>query len=286
MSLDFGLQRFDKRGRSSPKHARVLDDLLNAIREGLPANDDRYGVRRRGSKSLDLQLASGVGTVRPDHAAFNLNNLEDDDLKLVYAIARTGDMVVITEDGSVIVTDSKQREHVPQDLGSDNKGLPVARSWKELARLLRTKAGPALTYRDQVIASYEGTERADAGPPPTGGAGTTAVYVQPREGEKEMQQLRRLFKATDRFIAGRAGRRIEGTIGGLSWSLRVPTGELFIGCVVTGDVPDWMEFFRDYSRGEKRCFGTIEDRGTKFVVNDGRAFPMDECKLRRLTDAD
>lgn len=287
MSLDFGMQRFDESGEMSPKHPRVLEDILASVREAFPPGDERYSVRKRGGKSLEVQLASGIGTIRADHAAFNVHDLDkDEDVRVIYAIAKAGDMVVIIEDGSPILTDPEQRARLPDALVSVENRVPVAKGWKELARLLRAVAVPAAAYREKVLAAYEAEPQVEPGSPPTGDQGETAIYVQPRAGEKEMQQLRRLFKAADKFVAGRGGRRIEGTIGGLSWLLRIPTGEMFIGCVVTGDVPDWMEFFRAYARDEKRCFGTIEGEGTKFVVNDGRTFSVNKCELRRLTDDD
>ena len=284
MSLDFGMQRFDEAGDASPKHPRVLADILAAAREAFPQGDDRYDIRQRG-KLARVQLASGIGTIRADHAAFNLHDLDENgDLRVIHAIARAGDMVVITEDGCPILTDPRQRARLPEDWVGAQDRVPVAKVWKGLARLLRKATGPATAYREKVVASYE--SQVEAGPPPTGGAGTTAVYVQPREGEKEMQQLRRLFKFTDTYVAERGGRQIAGTIGGLSWSLRTPTGELFIGCVVTGDVSDWMEFFKAYANAEHRCFGMIEGKRTKFVIDDGRTFGIGECELRRLNDED
>lgn len=281
MSYDFGMERFDIKGETAPKHPRVLDDILIAIQQVIPPGSNRYLVEKRGRKTLEVQLASGLGVVHPDHAAFNIHDFDHDtDLQVLYAIARAGDMVVFTEGNTHILTNPKQRRYLP-DYGFKYE-VHLARNWQALALLLREDADPAAEYRKQVDAQYENVIA--AGQPPNGGTHDTAVYVQPRKGEMALDHLDRLFSEVGRFFARRGNRRSDGWISGTCWSLRIPTGECFLGYEVRGNLRDWMQFFRAHSKAGDCRYGRIDAAGKKFVLDDGRVYPMKKCVLRQRGD--
>ncbi|HMP08696.1 MAG TPA: hypothetical protein PJ982_20305 [Lacipirellulaceae bacterium] len=287
MSFDLGLQRFGEGGKCAPKHTEVLEDMLAATRAAIDSEGSDCWIGSEEPNAFNVEMPGAQGTVKPDHALFQVQELDETTLRVIHAIAKTGDMAVMVEGGhyKAVLTDSKQRENLPSDWISKNDAIPVATTPKRLGQLIRSAFDAAEAYRQKVISSYDDTEPLDPSPWGVTDPSERLLYVQARRREKAITQLNHCFKHyRHEFLPGRVGLPAAGGSRGFGWSVRLPTGELFYGIMSSGDHAGWARVIKAFASSEDRLTATVE--GDRFVLDDGRSFPLNECEPRRLTDED
>jgi hypothetical protein len=284
------MQRFDESGDGAPKHAGVVEDMLRAARAAIPADAAEYAVERCRSDGFEVALVAGTGTVYAEHAAFQLQDLREPDLRVVHAIASAGDMTIIIEGGpyKVILTDPKQLDRLPDGWAEASDPTPIAATVAQFVQLLRSVFDGHELYRQKVVGLYAEAGPADPSPWTTGDPEHRIIYIESRNRERAITQQNRLFKFYDKTVVPeRNGMYVEGSCGGFSWVVELPSGEQFYGFRTRGDHDGWMRVFKAFVAVEDRLIGTIEGGESgkgRFVCDDGRIFPLSECTCKVLTE--
>src|SRR5262245_37395397 len=139
MSFEIMLARFGPSGEEVPKHPNVLRDLERIAREltGKAGEEDAFSLAADGG-SFDIDLPGGTATVGPTFAQFPIQELDPLTLRVVFEIARAGDMAIMTEGGDnpAILTDPAQRPRLPE-VWRDGSATPVCTSPEHLGQLLQ-----------------------------------------------------------------------------------------------------------------------------------------------------
>jgi SMI1 / KNR4 family (SUKH-1) len=111
------------------------------------------------------------------------------------------------------------------------------------------------------------------------------VYVQARRRERPRTQWNRWNKHyANEFEPRGIGLPTRGSIGGFSWTIQLPSGERFYAFSTHGDHECWMNAINAFASAEGRLIGTIEGNGERFVLDDGRTFPLSETSCEPLAD--
>ncbi|WP_083251869.1 MULTISPECIES: hypothetical protein [Pseudomonas] len=116
-------------------------------------------------------------------------------------------------------------------------------------------------------------ERADARVVPgTDGASTReAIYFSDDGKSKFRKQFKNITCFTEPPNA---------TCGGINEAgcdITPPDGPLFHAAIYHGDLSGWRKDIEEGARGLGLLLARIE--GDKFVISDGRSFPLSECKI-------
>lgn len=101
--------------------------------------------------------------------------------------------------------------------------------------------------------------------------GVEVVYYQ----DDKRATPKKLFKS---FLDGLSFR--NATSGGRvsdSCSIRSPDGLLFRAMSYHGDLAGWRKDIEEGAKGLGLLLACIE--GDKFIISDGRSFPLSECKI-------
>jgi hypothetical protein len=287
MSFDLVLARYDEGGTNSPKAPGVLAELHRAAELAL-APDAVSAVHDDG---FEVELEMGSGSVNARHAVFQVAEFGKRDIRLIYDLARAGDMVLILEGGNprVILTDPKQRPNLPRDWVGEQESTPVATSAAHLGRLMHKALAEPEAYRSRVAQSYDkhSSQPLNSAPWKSSNYRDRVVYVQARRRERPITQLNKYFKHYDSlYKAGGADLPRGGFLGGFGWIVQLPSAELFYGFATQGDHEGWMKTVRSFASAEARLVGWIEGEGERFVCDDGRSFPLTECACRPQTAED
>ena len=260
MSIEIGLQRIDEAGAAGPRRIGVLGELRQAAQRVLAEAErlDDTTVADDG-KSFTVMVPGGTASVYESCAVFPLVKLDSLWLRMVFAIARTGDMIVVG-DGLEILTDPAQPRPawVP-----DDKVMPVCSSPDELRLLIDPWHQRISRYADEMR-----RELSEAGlakpseriPGLIEDSQSATIYVQLRSDESTLD----LWDASGRFY--RVTRRDHSpgvpTLGGKrgsNWLICTPTGEVFNPIIVKGDKEGWLTLLGNFASSQSRLTGRIEN---------------------------
>lgn len=110
------------------------------------------------------------------------------------------------------------------------------------------------------------------------------IYIEARPGETALTHRRAVAKAYRAAL--KAGIGIfpqSGLMGTTRWQLELPTGEVFFALCVGGDKEAWLSALRRCATSAGRMAGRIVD-WRSFVLEDGRRFPLADCKCTRVKE--
>ena len=277
MSIEIGLQRISANGAAGPRHADVLSELRQTA-HGVLAESQRLDdtTMADDGQSFTVMVPGGTATIYDSCAVFPLVRLDPFWLRMVYAVARTGDMIVVG-DGLAILTDPAQPR--PAWVSAD-KVVPVCASPDELRIILTPWYKGISRYADEMRRELSQKFPVRASKPIPGlheDSQSAVIYVQLRGNETALDLLDasgRFYRAAIRdrapSVPTRGGRR------GTAWCLHTPTGEVFSASIVTGDTKHWVKLLEDFAASQSRLFGRVVN-GDTFVVSDGQSFALDTC---------
>src|SRR5262249_55499443 len=145
-----------------------------------------------------VELEDGVGIVHASHAVFQLQELEKRTLRVLYEIAKAGDVFVRVEGGQhqAILTNSRQRQNLPPDwIGADDS-TPLAKTPSQLGQLIRGAVDAHESYRRKVVSIYDEQSPQSIDPTPwsTLNPEERVIYLQARRRERCITQTNRSEK--------------------------------------------------------------------------------------------
>jgi hypothetical protein len=295
MGFEIVLARFDEKGGDSPKHPAVQADLLRAA-QGVVAGKGTISLEAGG---FVVQLDQCSGQVRANHASFECEAPGRREMRLIYEIARTGDMVVMLEGGKyrAILTDARQRGRLPADWIGDDEETPTATSPTHLATLMRGALEVQGSFRERVAQTYQPAgPSATLNPSPWRAVDPRrrVYYLQARRRERPITLFNRWFKYYEAQVLPRATDLLEagilvpagGTMWGFEWTVSLPSGESFYGFASHGDHEGWLSTLRAFAEEEGRILAAFEGEGERFVCDDGRTYLRGEYSYRPQTADD
>jgi len=155
-------------GQPSVKLNRLEGAVRGTLRKAKRTNVDVTASEDR----LLVNLPGGTAEIHADHAQFPIEHLDPLTLSIVFEVAKTGDMVVLTEGGnySAIVLDASQRPQLPEEWQTENAS-PLCRSPKELGRLLENWYGAHADFQKKAVADI--AARSEPATPLSSPAGTS-----------------------------------------------------------------------------------------------------------------
>lgn len=273
MSIEIGLQRIDAADSREPKHASTLGQLRQTV-QGVLAEAGRLDdtTMADDGQSFTVMVPGGTASVYESCAVFPLARLDPFWFRMVYAVARAGDMMVVG-DGLEILTNSTQ---VRPAWVSSGEVVPSCSSPDELRVLLEPWFMRQVHYADEMRRELsQKAEGGSPGPPPD------AVYIQLRGNETVLD----LLDASGRFYRAAIRDRVtnvpkHGACRGTTWLLCTPAGEVFNALIVKGDKKEWFQLLGNFASSQSRLLGQILN-GETFLVSDGRRFALDECTHKR-----
>jgi hypothetical protein len=119
--------------------APILERLADVVREALRQLEcEEDGSVETSDEVVFVDLPGGTAEIRANCATFPIQTLDPLTLRVVFEVAKAGDMVIITEGGdySAIVIDSKQRVHFSDEEWQSEDVTPLCESPKELKHQL------------------------------------------------------------------------------------------------------------------------------------------------------
>lgn len=144
-------------GQSPLRLKRLADVVLSAVRESGGTDDDVEVA----TESVLVDLPGGTATIRSSYALFPIEELDVLTLRVVFAVAKTGDMLVVTEGGdyTAIVLSAAQRARLPE---AERETSPVCRSPKQLGELLESWYREQSGFRGQAVADWSARGQTNA----------------------------------------------------------------------------------------------------------------------------
>jgi hypothetical protein len=217
------------------------------------------------------------------HSAFGKFPVDDLDsltIRLMFEIARTGDMVIITEGGRypAILTDPAQLGRLPKEWHRGDR-IRVCSSPEQLVHLLSDWYALQAGFRERAISDWRqsvGEPTSIPGSRPESPA--SYVYLEARLDETATKQQKRLYRHK---VSGRCPK--SGIMMSQFWRLETPGGQAFYAYSYGGDKENWLGTIRDFAASEGRTVGRIENSDT-FVQDDGRRFPLAACTCTKVKE--
>ena len=139
-----------------------LRRLANAVRGTLRESGGTDEDADVSAEQIVVGLPGGGAEICSDDARFPIEELDPLTLRVIFEVARTGDMVVLTEGGdySAIVVDPAQRSRLPYEEWQSESASPVCRSPEELGWLLESWYRVHAEFRNKAVADWRA--RSDA----------------------------------------------------------------------------------------------------------------------------
>ncbi|MDB6017336.1 MAG: hypothetical protein JWR19_1825 [Pedosphaera sp.] len=139
MSIELVLARFDSDDLQRDNAALImhLADVARAVLRGFEYEEGAVTVSS-GGNGLQINLPGGTAQVYGDHAQFPIDELDALTIRVIFEIAKAGNLVAITEGGKyfAILTDVTQRSRLPVEWRHTER-TPVSQSVEEFNFLLQ-----------------------------------------------------------------------------------------------------------------------------------------------------
>jgi len=281
------LIRFDLSGKDVPKYPEVLKDMERLARQLTKQSGNTAAVSTApDGDSFDIDLPGGTATIHPAWGQFPIEELDPLTLKVMFEIARAGDMVIVADGERAILTDPVQRDHLPAEgwLGGDQ--ISTCFSAEEVGRLLSGWYARQAAFKEQAIAEWRQQPGKQTSIPGTSRASPASfVYVEARPKETAGKHQKKVYNH-NKNVLERNGAGLNPKSGLLMsefWRLETPAGLVFFAYGFGGDKEAWLALLRDFAAAEDRAFGCIENSDT-FVQDDGRRFPLATCKCMEVKE--
>jgi hypothetical protein len=265
MTIEIGLQRI---GTARPPDPAVLQQIRCAVQRVLAdSNLQDDTTMADDGKSFTVLVPGGTARIHDSFAIFPLAKLDPFWLRIVYSVAKTGDMVV-AGDALAILTDSAQ----PRPTWVSALALvPVCSSPDELRTALEPWLNEQRGYADAMrreLSRENLMNSADEIPGSSETSNQSVIYVELRGSETIMA----LLDSFGRFC--RIFRRDNANNGpkscghkGTDWLLRTPANEVFTALILKDDT-DWLlNLVESFASSKSRLLGRISS--SMFVINDG-----------------
>jgi hypothetical protein len=294
----------------SPAPKGLLKELRQAALAIAPAQGPLYEIGKIGGGRFTIDLRSCQATVRPDGGEFRLEDPDPQTVRLIYALAKTGNLIITNSRGpsDAIVVNRTQLKHLPAGMADPKPAL--CKSAKDLGPLLGIPPKPKRPTRSKPESpglhdwsKKHMDRRFGRGDPEPHLPGLHEdwerhhLYVQLKPDEGALLAMKR-FGQFLKQRKGKARRALPdgGGVGSSDWLLRTPGGETLVPWSVTGyhwrantdhlipaNIEAWMAILREFARHTDRATGTIVG-GKKFVLGDGRSCSLTACESRRARD--
>jgi hypothetical protein len=291
MSAELYLQRFDPSGDDGPRRPGILVDLASVARRILDnaGTADDADVQIADGQILTINLDGGAVEMHATHGSIPRAALDKTGIQLAFELAKEGDMVIVIEGGKyrAILTDPRQWDALPADWIEDQAQAPVCHSAAELKTLLGDWFGVHRRYADQMRRELD-KRAAQTSPGPIPGTRRDAqnefIYIQASPESTALQHLKLVEKWYRAAVKAGSGALPKcGLMGGSTWQLKLPTGEVFYALSVSGDKDAWLLTLRECASSAGRAVGRIVN-GDKFVLDDGLSFPLSACTCTKVKE--
>jgi len=285
------LYRFDRSDNEVPRHPDVLRDLLQVAESHLKSLGPKArltkGNVRFGKASetwaFEMSFPLGEAEVFASHARIRLYDLDLPTARLLFEIARAGDMSfikIVNIERAVIFTDHSQIARAPEGWIEATKSPIVCQSAAELMPLLRRALGVDMPPEKRVMVSGEPTWAPGLRPDFL----ASFVYVEAKPKETATKQKTKVGKFLRQVNnTGGPHRPESGMMMPEWWRLETPADQSFYVYGFGGDKKNYLALFRDFAASEGRAVGRIVNFDT-FVQDDGRTFPVRACKVAKVRE--
>lgn len=281
MSIEIGLQYLALDGYEVPPRPGMIEHLLNTahrvyadarIDDGLRLSEDR--------RSFAVVLPDGTGDIYANYAVFPLNDLHSFSVRMVFEIAKAGDMAVVGE-GLTILTNPDQPH--PSQV-SDGSTVHVCQSPEELRFLLDRWLNGYREFRDAALTGIPQSGERTWVPGSRPEAPMSFIYVEARVRETARKHQTTMYKHYQNACkAGSPNLPSQGSMIAEFWRLETPAGRVFFVYGYGGDKDRWEAVIRAFAAAEGRLVGRIENFDT-FVQDDGQKFPLANCRATKVKE--
>jgi hypothetical protein len=244
--------------------------------------------------------------VHRDEVEFSIEEFQSQTLKLIYELAKAGDMFMYEAAGpsSVVVMAANQVKRLPKELQKPKPS--ICKSEKDLPRVLGISAKDIKPARPKPASKgkkYEWSKNHTnhSGRGNLGGLREVRderrIYVElkPDETPNLLDQRFHQFVRAQKKKAG----LVEPMGGGVGyaapcWMLRDPKGKVYFCFEVTGYswrkntdhlipvfVESWIKILNDFARHTSRSIGSIVD-SKKFAITGGKTHLLSTCESRQV----
>jgi hypothetical protein len=290
MSVELILHRFERSAGDHPKRPGTLADLIS-VAERVIADDERQASIEitREENGFIIGLPDGFANVRLGDGSFPAGGMDKTTFRLVFEVAKAGDMVIVAEGGKypVILTDPGQSDALPYGWIKSSTKAPVCHSADELATLLKDWIDINRRYSIQMRREFEKRTVKHAVSPIPGklrDSQRESIYIQAWPGETALTHLRAASKSYRSMLRTGGHNFVKtGMLGGTAWRLEIPTGAIFYALQVSGDKEAWLAILREYASLDGRMAGQIVD-SEWFVLDDGQSFSLSDCKCIKVKE--
>jgi hypothetical protein len=225
MSIELILATFhDPSGEA--RDSAPLRLLADAVRDTLRRAKQTDVDVEESEGHILVDLPGGTAHIGADHAIFPIDELDPLTLRVVFAVAKAGDMAIVTEGGdySAIVMNAAQRARLPEEEWRARTASPICRSVKGLARLLESWYSIHADFRNRAVT--DAITMCESSPPVTRGTITAdGDWTAKRESNAPVQTL---------------SDHVTPPAGGISFRWDPWVGDH----VADGPEPEWVTFCR------------------------------------------
>lgn len=270
------LHRFDPTGNDIPKHPAVLKDLLNVCQTYIAGENAPSAklVLDESSPPISLRLLNAGADVWASQAEIRFLDLTESLTRLIWELARAGDMSVVGE-SVVILVDDSQRLRIPN-------------SWQHAKQILHCEFENEMQHLLSNICRVS-APREDVAPvtlPEEPAPGTfpsprrSHLYIEAKPGEDATRHQTLVYS----FVPSRRDEPrpvSNGLLMSEFWQLETPLEQRFVAYSFGGNRSEWFAHLREFASFEDRAIGEIVNF-ENFVQNNGQAFRVSECNFRHV----
>ena len=183
MGIELILARFDDESDET-EDPEVLQRLADAVRRILPESKRADVDVDASAQQVLVDMPGGTAQIKTRYAWFPIVDLDPLTLRVIFELARAGDMVVLADgaDYSAIVVDPSQRNRLPEGEEWKSEGAtPLCRSPEELGHLLQGWYRGQTEYRERAVADW--TARSQSSHPVVRRSDRPAARPSPYRGQ-------------------------------------------------------------------------------------------------------
>lgn len=155
MGIELVLSTFeDESAESDP--AAMLNPIADALRVSFRKLEEPDDAIKVLADRIMVDLPGGTAAIHPHHAIFPIVELDPLTLRVVFDVAKAGDMAIVTEGGDycAIVATPAQRKRLPSKEWRTAAAAPLCRSPKTLGRFLDSWFHAHSEFKKRVVADW------------------------------------------------------------------------------------------------------------------------------------